>query len=1032
MLLIPASLHQTYFNTQQLVGGWEPLSGGVQQASMSCWIKINNIINVTRQLQMFGGYFGVPFKIQRNSAAAGQPGDFVTVQWTGTGPQNIGYSFHALLGWAYHLAMTFDGTTNTQKFWVNGTLVQTNTTYSTTTIESETYTSILVGTRDSTPGSGDGNGIDYYLDDPTIWSGYLLTQSDVNNILNQNLRASQIAVSNLAWAMKTDYTAPVNVALGDPSLIDATGLGHNLIQKQGQPVGYPGRLTYVAPAAAPVRICIGTSGQTLCLGTATNITAIGSNPTIQVNGGNPVTLSGGAVWDPSTPQPYAVWGLPSGTTVNPGDVVTLTNDSNWITTLGGKLAARSGVPIENSTGTELVGQVADTAKTMKVGMNVATLNYWATTFVYNNQVKLGGDWRLNSNEANYNNLDANGYPADLSGGSVWMVVSLVTVNGGLPSVPEGIWILQYDGNPTGTRLVAMQNTILTQISVVTSGSTTTVTYNVKRGVGQNCIGLNATCTALPLSNLKVYPPGADLTGSSLFHPWFMSRLQNFDCIRMMGLLNIPGSNVSEFSEMMPVSLCSYAADNVGLNQQYIVYAQTYSNPNNFFSPTNRYLMLLTTASPHGFVTGQQIKTGTIAPINVIGSEATSNISGWAWVIEVVNSTQFAMSVWSPGTGGTVPGQVVANGPVSVSLGTMIPISHCIQLVNSLPHADLWYNIPALASDDFVNQATSYIASNLAVGRKCHLEYSNENWNYSGTYTETAWLAGIAPADSSIQGILSGTPSQGQLGNLEDAKKTAHVHSLALAQFTTAGRTSDLRRVLGGQFTNTYLQGTLFAWYAANPSYAFDEFAIAPYYNLGPQTTSFNTQAGSVINNWNHSMLHDATQMWLMFGNFFKYVAQHYQALQTAYPGTNLVCYEGGQQVGAVGCTNASVLSRYWGKSPRMVATTLYYLQQLQNNGVALHCHFIFNGAPGTTYVSADSNWGIYLTAMMLPGAGDGSDGLYDNRLDMQLPSENPMSLLTQVAPVAYALNIWKKYAPGSKRRYHFKYGSNYIPIDIQL
>src|SRR5439155_26809058 len=53
--------------------------------------------------------------------------------------------------------------------------------------------------------------------------------------------------------------------------------------------------------------------------------------------------------------------------------------------------------------------------------------------------------------------------------------------------------------------------------------------------------------------------------------------------------------------------------------------------------------------------------------------------------------------------------------------------YVVQMAN-LVHKDLWINVPALATDDYVTQLATYLKNNLDPDRVVYVEYSNEVWN----------------------------------------------------------------------------------------------------------------------------------------------------------------------------------------------------------------------------------------------------------------------------------------------------------------
>ena len=63
------------------------------------------------------------------------------------------------------------------------------------------------------------------------------------------------------------------------------------------------------------------------------------------------------------------------------------------------------------------------------------------------------------------------------------------------------------------------------------------------------------------------------------------------------------------------------------------------------------------------------------------------------------------------------------GPGGVSFEDIIELSN-------EAHKDMWINVPALATTDFVTQLANLIYSKLDPGLNVYVEYSNETWNNS--------------------------------------------------------------------------------------------------------------------------------------------------------------------------------------------------------------------------------------------------------------------------------------------------------------
>ena len=58
----------------------------------------------------------------------------------------------------------------------------------------------------------------------------------------------------------------------------------------------------------------------------------------------------------------------------------------------------------------------------------------------------------------------------------------------------------------------------------------------------------------------------------------------------------------------------------------------------------------------------------------------------------------------------------------------VPVEVMVSLCNTL-NADCWFNMPTLATDDYVTQFATYVAAHLNSNLYAYMEYSNETWNF---------------------------------------------------------------------------------------------------------------------------------------------------------------------------------------------------------------------------------------------------------------------------------------------------------------
>src|SRR5207245_943214 len=72
---------------------------------------------------------------------------------------------------------------------------------------------------------------------------------------------------------------------------------------------------------------------------------------------------------------------------------------------------------------------------------------------------------------------------------------------------------------------------------------------------------------------------------------------------------------------------------------------------------------------------------------------------------------------------TPPGAFVTTG----TAGSGVPYEDMIELANE-SHKDMWINIPALATADYIQNMAQLIHTKLDPSLKVYVEYSDETWN----------------------------------------------------------------------------------------------------------------------------------------------------------------------------------------------------------------------------------------------------------------------------------------------------------------
>jgi hypothetical protein len=435
------------------------------------------------------------------------------------------------VGTIYHLATTFDQ--GSQVVWVNG---RSTGIASITGATQSSSANFQIGGWDYSPGAGSI----WSIDDVAVWNGYVLTATDVINLRNGTQTPPQIGGSATwrgRWTLGgTTGTVP---RAGDAGLANNYGdATYNLTGISGS-----GSALYADPlvwaAAARIKTAyIGTSGKTCVfmfksIGSGQDIFAQTSltPPTITKNG---VCL--GQLINPWVTGVHksVMYGLPAGTSVVPGDSVTIDAPVSWMITSAGDAEAVSGLAIGNNAGKSCFG--TDTlTKTLKLGMNIEG-GYAAA----NGSLAVLKNWRYRCGAFSGATMDAGGKPLTLTlhNYAGTPIYSNNDINGidatGMPG-PTGLFAVGWDdlnpSNPTGWVLEAWDTAATTTITertdlanpgaIDSSGARRGIVkvFNVQRAAGSTVARTefslavtNATMTP-QFDNVVVYGPG-DFTYSS--------------------------------------------------------------------------------------------------------------------------------------------------------------------------------------------------------------------------------------------------------------------------------------------------------------------------------------------------------------------------------------------------------------------------------------------------------------------------------------------------------------------------------------
>lgn len=230
----------------------------------------------------------------------------------------------------------------------------------------------------------------------------------------------------------------------------------------------------------------------------------------------------------------------------------------------------------------------------------------------------------------------------------------------------------------------------------------------------------------------------------------------------------------------------------------------------------------------------------------------------------------------------------------------VPLEVMIELSNQTG-ADLWFNIPHMADDDYVRNAAELIRDRLDPRLSAHIEYSNEAWNFA--FSQTDYMLDMARRTFGNDNFYE-----------YQSYRATQVAMIFDEVFEEAGgRTPELLNVYGAHTANTWLfeqafaarswQGQIRSGDMKAPADVFDQIGVTTYFGIGVvMNASTRGQlldmirgdaSQQQINTWLHRLLTDPNSGDSVQGTLrnllqWKAVAEKF--------GMELTAYEGGQHV----------------------------------------------------------------------------------------------------------------------------------------
>ena len=914
-------------------------------------------------------------------------------------------------------------------------------------------------------GIGDGYNTSYCptftIEEPTYWANYVLTNTDIMNIRNRSVSPTSISPSNIMFHASLSGTTGNAVQTGDTGLVNTgvdsttklTTLGGTNISST--PPVYADQLNYtspihfdyshVMPSGTMVFFSMRDTGNNLA-----NIETVNANPSVSINGGTSIPLTT-PIWGVSGPSsssyllPYIMYMLPH--TVVSTDVVTVNTTENWAATTSGATAAVTNYQLTNVVGGSIFPEFQNTKKNLKVGWNAPGFDYYDPVPMYKNLARGASRWLLDNTFTSLNN----GYVSSFTGtaGSSAILSSIVnrcdTAPANYLGVPNGFYTLMWDGSDLCTMAYADPATsVILRGQNLTGTTDNLATYDILHEPPPTNSGIQVNIYGPDVSNIRVYPPHTNLTGPGIINRTVLKMLQGSAAVRTMGILGTNGSDIVNYSDFHQQTDYSYLLNSRNDYVADIVSVQTIPQGTltQFFADptkwTGHIYLQVTTLEPHNLVTGQLVQFNNTANIPMTDGTPPMPTGGYfislngfpffqVYIIDDYNFvTNFSYSPAQNPQSGIAGAQITGGsfspgGQVQVLIAAQsIPFEDAVELAVEAD-CDFWCNVPVLATDDCVTQMAETVMSLLPVGKKCWLEYSNECWNYAFGYSQTRYCYGMGQFDTDFSGQTNLTYRGWQWY----AKRAGQVHNLFAAVFSSYGRLNDLKRVYGGQFGSTNVQNIILST-ALGYGYQIDAFAVAPYYSSGPNEPSY----ASLYDSLSQDQLMDLSDAYVASGPYIASMTAHKAAL-ASYPVTVLVTYEGGPEAGVpandgayIGSYNLAQRSREWTRHPRYASQFNYILSQFNSMGVALHMAFTLEGGNGDiNSLSGSSNWPAFQRWDQPWGVGDGSDGQFDNRTDLD-------DLSQIVSVYGYAVKRFQQVQAGHSAGSLIKVGNKVLSVKL--
>ena len=491
----------------------------------------------------------------------------------------------------------------------------------------------------------------------------------------------------------------------------------------------------------------------------------------------------------------------------------------------------------------------------RLGSNMANVNYYMTAWMFKDL------WRTASAPGGtgerFGGFDKNGYPLELN--STDPKVSMLIMRAmpdthGLHHHPYGNFTIVFDGEGELDLGFECGN-----FRVPSSPFVLVCPKPRFDGAGIS-VSLVSSTRGNHLRNLRFISP--DQAGGESyvadfetrpFTPPFLESIRRYKCIRFMDWSLTNGQNIAAWADRTtPSDFSQDRSHSRSVAVQSIIDVSRAGGDQTFSS--TKWAAKVVTTTPHNFATGQTVTfAGTGASVTM---QRTSKCSHGPFSfdsglesaqINVLDATSFLVRYgvgYDPcfaETANLTSFTGASGGAVTLTVNGGAALELAAQLCATTDAADCWFNVPLLATDDYVMQMATLLKDHIPAGRKIYIEYSNEIWNYGFVQWSLSWQMAV------LHGRKNSVNSNGaeQWWNV---KRSLEIHKIFDGVFGGEAR-ARLVRVLATQMNTAVTDGLEAALNdtTANPGLdgsGYDVLAVAPYF--GEVSQRFDVRQVSAV------------------------------------------------------------------------------------------------------------------------------------------------------------------------------------------